>query len=56
MISCRYLIPEDFRFQQFQQVIRNRLQLNKEQTLYIFFKNNKLYSNGKGNNGLLFGG
>ena len=28
-------------------VIRNRLQLPKTHALYIFFKNNKLYANGK---------
>lgn len=43
----RFLIPEDFQFHQLQQVIRNRLQLPKTHALYIFFKNNKLYTNGK---------
>ena len=38
----RYLIPYDFTFQQFSQVIRKRLILEKEDALNIFFSNNKL--------------
>ena len=37
----------DFTFQQFMQVIRKRLQLNKNTSLYIFFSKNKLQQNEK---------
>lgn len=36
------MIPFDFTFQQFAQVIRKRLTLEKEEALNIFFSNNKL--------------
>ena len=43
----RFLIPDDFSYQQFMQVIRKRLSLPKTHALYIYFSNNKLHSNGK---------
>ena len=43
----RYLIPFDFTFHQFLQVIRKRLVLEKDQALTIFFSNNKLQQNEK---------
>ena len=45
--NFRYLIPFDFTFQQFMQVIRKRLVLEKDQALTIFFQNNKLQQNEK---------
>lgn len=47
MLFFRYLIPFDFTFQQFLQVIRKRLTLEKDQALTIFFANNKLQQNEK---------
>ena len=46
-MHVRYLIPFDFTFQQFLQVIRKRLVLEKDQALTIFFSNNKLQQNEK---------
>ena len=43
----RYLIPKEYTFQMFQAVIRKKLQLAKEDALYMYFENNKMYSNGK---------
>ncbi|CDW88108.1 gamma-aminobutyric acid receptor-associated 2 [Stylonychia lemnae] len=45
--QTKFLIPGDFTFQQFQMVIRKRLQLPKTHSLYIFFHNNKLHANEK---------
>jgi hypothetical protein len=42
----RFLIPEDFTFQQFQGVMRKRLMLPETKSLYIFFMDNRINQNG----------
>lgn len=40
------MIPSEFDFQQFQAVIRKRLQLKSTQVMYIIFNNNRIYGAG----------
>mmetsp|Transcript_22373 Transcript_22373/g.21558 ORF Transcript_22373/g.21558 Transcript_22373/m.21558 type:complete len:123 (+) Transcript_22373:24-392(+) len=45
--QTKYLIPTDFSFQQFLQIIRERLKLDKNTALFIFFGDNKLKQSSK---------
>ncbi len=40
------MIPNNFDFQQFQSIIRKRLQLKPSQVMYIMFKSNQIYGGG----------
>jgi len=43
----RFLIPDDFDFQQFQGVIRKRLQLKPTQVMYIMLRSSTIYGGGR---------
>ena len=41
------MIPDDFDFQQFQAVIRKRLQLKPKQVIFFLLKSSKIYGGGR---------
>ncbi len=41
------MIPTEFQFQQFLQIIRDKMDLDKNTALFIFFKNNRIQQSSK---------